>query len=66
MRTRLPYLLFAIGVIGVGIYPRLAQHLSPVMRTDFSLGIAIGACIGLELLGATMMIRARNRSRCRG
>lgn len=63
MRARIPYLLFLIGILGVSIFPRLSQHFSPALRTDFAVGTMIGVSIGLELLGATLMIR--NRSRCR-
>lgn len=62
MKKRIPVLLFAIGLLGVMLYTRLSAALPPVMRTDLVTGAMMGVFIGIELVGATMMIR---RSRCR-
>ena len=62
MKKRIPLFLFAIGLFGVSLYTRLAATLPPAMRTDFVTGAMMGLFIGIELVGATMMIR---RSRCR-
>jgi hypothetical protein len=63
MRNRLPSLLVALGLLGVSLYPRLVHELPRVLRGDFAVGAVMGAFIGVELVGATMMIR--RRSRCR-
>jgi hypothetical protein len=62
MKKRLPSFLVAIGLLGVSLYPRLSASLPPAMRGDFAVGVMMGVFIGIELVGATMMIR---RSRCR-
>ena len=62
MKKRIPVFLFAIGLLGVCLYTRLAAALPPALRTDFITGAMMGAFIGIELVGATMMMR---RPRCR-
>jgi hypothetical protein len=63
MRNRLPSLLLALGLLGVSLYPRLVPDQPQELRGDFAVGAAMGIFIGVELVGATMMIR--RRSRCR-
>lgn len=62
MRKRIPNLVFAAGIIGMAVYPRLASGkvLAPWLRTDFAVGTAIGMFLALEAVGAMMMFR-RNR-----
>ena len=62
MKKRIPVLLFAVGLLGVSLYTRLAAALPPTMRTDFVTGAMMGVFLGIELVGATMMMR---RPRCR-
>jgi hypothetical protein len=62
MRKRLPIFIFAIGLLGASLYPRLSTKLPPGMRSDFATGAVMGAFIGVELVGVMMMIR---RPRCR-
>ncbi|HJQ40143.1 MAG TPA: hypothetical protein VKB93_23610 [Thermoanaerobaculia bacterium] len=61
MRKRIPTLLFALGTIGVALYPRLVASLPVVMRTDFNTGLAMGVFLGIELLGVALMVPRRVR-----
>lgn len=60
MRNRIPFLFLAIGILIVALAPRLLAGSSDVL-----IGITMGTGIGIELLGATMMIRSSRASRCR-
>jgi len=60
MRNRIPSLLLAIGLLIVALTPRLLKG-----SDDLLIGTLMGAGIGIELLGVTMMIRRARGSRCR-
>lgn len=57
---RFPYLLLAVGLIGMALYPRLLPTGAPaVFRTDFVEGLVRGVFLGVEILGCVLIIRAR-------
>jgi hypothetical protein len=60
MRNRIPSLLLAVGLLIVALSPRLLSG-----GGDFVQGTAMGIGIGIELIGAAMMIRRSRHSRCR-
>jgi hypothetical protein len=62
MRNRIPVFLFAFGLLGVSLYPRLSATLPAALRTDFLTGMAMGVFLGIEIAGVAMMNR---HSRCR-
>jgi hypothetical protein len=64
MKHRVPCLLFAFGLLGVVLYPRLVPHLPLSLQTDFLTGLVQGAFIGLELVGAALLIRLRRCGSC--
>ena len=64
MRNRLPLLVLAIGLLIVALYPRLSLH-TGLPQSDLFTGTVMGIGIGIELVGAAMMIRRSRTSRCR-
>jgi hypothetical protein len=61
-KQRLPYALIALGMIGMALYPRVAQSFAPELRTDFALGFAAGLFLAVEILGVLIL----RRRTCRG
>ena len=62
MKKRLPYMLVALGLLGMLMYPRLLPADSPAfLRSDSVVGLVYGLCIGVELWGVVL---TRRRSAC--
>jgi hypothetical protein len=59
---RFPYLLLAIGSIGMLLYPRLLPSDAPsYLRSDLCVGFVYGLCIGIEIV-AVLLVRKQRRS----
>ncbi|HKR62888.1 MAG TPA: hypothetical protein VJZ00_04085 [Thermoanaerobaculia bacterium] len=68
MRKRLPFLVFAIGIIGVSTYARIVAHVGPAfLRTEAAVDFALGFFLCVELAGVVLIGRASRGkfSRCR-
>ena len=60
---RFPYVLVLAGTLGMALYPRILPGTAPAyLRTDFTVGLVYGVCIGLELLG--VLFASRKLPRC--
>jgi hypothetical protein len=62
---RFPYLLFAIGIIGMASYARIVAHVGPAfLRSESVIDFATGLFLSIEMAGAVLMFRS-GMSRCR-
>jgi len=62
---RFPYLILAIGIVGMASYARIVAHFGPAyLRTESVVDFMTGFFLTIELAGAALIARQGRVSRC--